>query len=280
MQGHRRCRGWLWGNWMGGCRRRLLALRSEIIQHAVLLAYDIVFPEEEDRPIASTRIAAALEAVKGSLAKLLATAPRVALVRDGALVVIAGPPNAGKSSLFNALLGEARALVREIPGTTRDAIEALLDVPGMPLRLIDTAGLRATDDVVERLGIEVSEKYLGPAQLVLACAEDVAGLVTTIERVRPLTGAPMMAVLTKADSRPNLLGELAMASVAKSAVLADGAAIRDANGGSEVGDSPFPDQRASTIVLAVSAENGTGLRALIGSIVAIDRRALNRRKCT
>src|SRR6185295_15758505 len=99
------------------------------------------------------------------------------MVRDGALVVIAGPPNAGKSSLFNALLGETRALVTEIPGTTRDAIEALLDTPDVPLRLVDTAGLRSTDDVVERLGIEVSERYLAHAQLVLACSEDLAGLV-------------------------------------------------------------------------------------------------------
>jgi len=223
----------------GGLSRRLLALRSEIIQLEVLLAYDIDFPEEDDGPIAPARIAGAVVAVRESLEKLLATAPRAAMVRDGALVVIAGPPNAGKSSLFNALLGEARALVTEIPGTTRDAIEALLDTPGMPIRLVDTAGLRETADVVERLGIEVSEKYLAQAQMVLACAEDVVGLVTTMERVRPLTSAPIVAVLTKADSRANLLGDVALA-------------------GPAVGG----------VVMAVSAENGTGLRALIADIVA------------
>ena len=82
------------------------------------------------------------------------------MLRDGALVVIAGPPNAGKSSLFNALLGDARALVTEIPGTTRDAIEAVLDRQPFPLRLVDTAGLRDTDDPIEKLGIEVSARYL------------------------------------------------------------------------------------------------------------------------
>lgn len=226
----------------GGLSRRLNALRTDIIALEVLLAYDIDFPEEDDGPIAPARIVHALATLIEQLEGLLATAPRAALVRDGALVVIAGPPNAGKSSLFNALLGEARALVTEIPGTTRDAIEALLDTPGMPLRLVDTAGLRATDDVVERLGIEVSEKYLGHAQLVLACAEDAAGLITTVARVRPLVSAPVMAVLTKADRRVNLLGDLALAGVG-------------------VGVDVAP-------VIAVSAESGAGLSALLTSIVA------------
>lgn len=222
----------------GGLSRRLTSLRTEIIQLEVLLAYDIDFPEEDDGPISPERIQNALTAVRESLERLLATAPRAAMVRDGALVVIAGPPNAGKSSLFNALLGEARALVTEIPGTTRDAIEALLDTPGLPLRLVDTAGLRETSDVVERLGIEVSEKYLAQAQLVLACAEDVAGLVGTVERVTPLSRAVVVPVLTKADKRANLLGDLAIANAAGFAAV------------------------------AVSAESGAGLGALIGAMVA------------
>ena len=226
----------------GGLSRRLHALRGDIISLEVLLAYDIDFPEEDDGPIAPARIQHALATLLEQLTGLLATAPRAAMVRDGALVVIAGPPNAGKSSLFNALLGEARALVTEIPGTTRDAIEALLDTPGMPIRLVDTAGLRVTDDVVERLGIEVSEKYLGQAQLVLACAEDVPGLITTVDRIRPLTSVPVMGVLTKADARTNLLGDLALAGAAVGAAIAP--------------------------VIAVSAETGAGLAALLTSIVA------------
>lgn len=224
----------------GGLSRRLNALRTDIIALEVLLAYDIDFPEEDDGPIAPARITKALGTLLQQLRALLATAPRAALVRDGALVVIAGPPNAGKSSLFNALLGEARALVTEIPGTTRDAIEALLDTPGMPLRLVDTAGLRTTDDVVERLGIEVSEKYLAQAQLVLACAEDVAGLEITMHRVSPLTRAPVMAVLTKADMRP---------------AAPDDVAILHA-------DLPL------RTILPVSAESGAGLGALLDGMVA------------
>lgn len=226
----------------GGLSRRLNALRADIIALEVLLAYDIDFPEEDDGPIAPARIQNALTQLIDQLNGLLATAPRAAMVRDGALVVIAGPPNAGKSSLFNALLGEARALVTEIPGTTRDAIEALLDTPGLPLRLVDTAGLRSTDDVVERLGIEVSEKYLAQAQLVLACGEDVAALIKTIARVRPLTDVPVMGVLTKADRSANLMGDVALASAAVGADIAP--------------------------IIAVSAETGAGLSALLASAVA------------
>ncbi|MDQ6611114.1 MAG: tRNA uridine-5-carboxymethylaminomethyl(34) synthesis GTPase MnmE [Gemmatimonadota bacterium] len=221
----------------GGLSRRLLALRGEIIALEVLLAYDIDFPEEDDGPIAPARMVAALRGVRQQLESLLATAPRAALVRDGALVVIAGPPNAGKSSLFNALLGEARALVTEIPGTTRDAIEALLDTPGLPLRLVDTAGLRATDDVVERLGIEVSERYVGKAKVILACGESMEAVSTTIKRVRPLTGAKIVAVVTKAD--------------------VGGAATRRRDG----------EQLRDVPVAVVSAEAGTGLRELLEMIV-------------
>src|SRR3989454_7390779 len=86
-------------------------------------------------------------------------------------------PNAGKSSLFNALLGRERAIVTDVPGTTRDAIEAGAVIEGFPFRLVDTAGLRASVDRVERLGIEGSRKYLAAADLILFCEEkgDVGG---------------------------------------------------------------------------------------------------------
>ncbi|HYK81567.1 MAG TPA: GTPase, partial [Gemmatimonadales bacterium] len=117
------------------------------------------------------RVDHAWRAVRDRLARLLATAPEGERLREGALVVIAGRPNAGKSSLFNALLGAERAIVTEIPGTTRDAIEAHTVIEGFPFRLVDTAGLRHSDDRVERLGIEVSRRYLGAADLVLFCEE-------------------------------------------------------------------------------------------------------------
>jgi len=185
----------------GGLSRRVAALRTALLDTEALIAYDIDFPEEDDGPIPRERVAKSAATAAASLAQLLATAPIGELVRDGALVVIAGPPNAGKSSLFNALLGRARALVTDVPGTTRDAIEALVEPAGaaFPLRLVDTAGLRETADTVERLGIEVSERYLRDAHAVLACGETGPALSETVARVHALTPAPVVPVRTKAD---------------------------------------------------------------------------------
>ena len=183
----------------GGLSRRLLALRDEVIHLEALIAYDIDFPEEDDGPIAPARIQNAAESLRDALRALMHTAPQATVLRDGMLVVIAGPPNAGKSSLFNALLGESRALVTPIAGTTRDAIEAVLDRAPLPLRFVDTAGLRATDDEIERLGIEVSTRYLGQAQVVLACGASMADIDATQAVIASRTAGVMIPVHTKAD---------------------------------------------------------------------------------
>ncbi len=183
----------------GGLSRRVLALRDEVIHLEALLAYDIDFPEEDDGPIAPARILAAAHSLRESLSALLASAPRAALLRDGALVVIAGPPNAGKSSLFNALLGESRALVTELAGTTRDAVDALLDRAPVPLRFVDTAGLRETSDALERLGIEVSERYLAKAVVVLACGATARDVELAMAAVGSRTSAIVLPVYTKVD---------------------------------------------------------------------------------
>jgi tRNA modification GTPase len=183
----------------GGLSRRIEELRGHVIGLESLIAYDIDFPEEDDGPIPRSRVDAATSAVIASLDALLATAPAGEIIRTGALVVIAGAPNAGKSSLFNAMLGRARAIVTEVPGTTRDAIEAVLDAGPWPIRLVDTAGLRDTSDVVEKLGIEVATDYLAAADVVLACGESAEDVSRTVEVVGRFTNAPVIQVRTKSD---------------------------------------------------------------------------------
>jgi tRNA modification GTPase len=189
-----------------GLSDRLAALRTDILELEALIAYDIDFPEEDEGPVSADRVRRAWCVVRDRLADLVKTAPEGERLREGALVVIAGRPNAGKSSLFNALLGAERAIVTEIPGTTRDAIEAHAVIEGFPFRLVDTAGLRESDERIERLGIEVSRKYLAAADLVLFCAEraDPAS-----EEFLGQVNAPVVRVRTKAD----LAGEGAGISV-------------------------------------------------------------------
>lgn len=212
----------------GGLSRRITALRKDIIALEAMCAYDIDFPEEDDGPVPPARILAAAAALEGDLSALLATAPLGELMREGAVVVIAGAPNVGKSSLFNALLGRRRAIVTDVPGTTRDALEAVTEAEGWPIRLIDTAGLRDSGDQVEKLGIEVSFEYLGRADVVLACGDTHESLGQALDVVRPRTRGVVVAVRTKSDLP----------------------------GGAQAGN------------LAVSAETGSGLTALARAIAA------------
>lgn len=154
----------------GALSRVIHGLREQLIGLEALISYEIDFPEEDDGPLERESVLEGSTGIIAVLQRLIDTAPTGELIREGAITVIAGRPNAGKSSLFNALLGQARAIVTEIPGTTRDAIEAVVEVQGWPLRIVDTAGLRSTTDVVERLGVEVSERYLGGAHVILLCS--------------------------------------------------------------------------------------------------------------
>lgn len=183
----------------GGLSRQISTIRERILDLEALLAYDIDFPEEDHGPINRISISYAAIAVQTSLSELLETAPAVELVRDGAITVIAGRPNVGKSSLFNAIVGEMRAIVSSVPGTTRDAIETRVQLQNWPVRLVDTAGLRETEELVERLGIEVSERYLANAHVVIVCDDESDHLHETLGTVRSLCSAPIIAVLTKSD---------------------------------------------------------------------------------
>ncbi len=203
----------------GGLSRRISQLRAQILMLEAHLAYDIDFPEEDDGPIPRERIAASASRIQAALDALLVSSNAGTLVHDGALVVLAGPPNAGKSSLFNALLGEARAIVTELPGTTRDAIEAMLDTPHWPLRLVDTAGLRETGDTLEQMGIEVSSRYLGRADIVLACVDAEESAVLR-DQLADLTNAPIIVVRTKSDLVTE--GEYVDADIAVSASSGEG----------------------------------------------------------
>ncbi len=238
----------------------LTALREAVLGAEALIAYDLDFPSEDDGPLDPARVLAAVDGSIAAIDTLLATLPQAALGRDGVMVVLAGAPNAGKSSLFNALLGESRALVSEVPGTTRDAIEVLLDDDPWPIRLVDTAGLRASDDQVEQLGIEVSHRRLAEAQVVLVCGEDDASLARGVAEVRVHSDAPLVRVRTKGDRMT-------------SAALAP---VEEGHASAPTPPMPIVPAPASSVaaegaLLTVSVVTGAGLAALRDALRATVR---------
>jgi tRNA modification GTPase len=183
----------------GGLAREAERLRGELERILEELAAAIDFPDEVETPPASA-LAARLEPVQRALAALLATAEAGRLVREGVSVAIVGPPNAGKSSLLNALLGAERALVSEIAGTTRDTIEETLALDGIVARVIDTAGLRRTGERLEAAGIARAERALDEARIALVVIDGSAPLTPeardVLERTR---GRTRLVFFNKAD---------------------------------------------------------------------------------
>jgi tRNA modification GTPase len=151
----------------GEFSRRVSALVERLIELRIYVEAAIDFPEEEIDFLADGRVAEMLAAVKAELAAVRAAAAQGALMREGMNVVIAGRPNAGKSSLLNALTEQETAIVTEIEGTTRDVLREHIHIDGMPLHVIDTAGLRDTPDAVERIGVARAWSEIEKADRVL-----------------------------------------------------------------------------------------------------------------
>jgi tRNA modification GTPase len=182
----------------GALTRRISAIREALLELEALIAYDIDFPEEDEGPVSPARIRDAAVQARNEVDVLLHTLPVARIAREGAVVVLAGLPNTGKSSLFNAMLGEQRAIVTEHPGTTRDAIDALVEGEPYPFRLVDTAGLRETADAIERLGVEVSARWLASADVVLVCGPTAASRQATLQAI-PAATAEIICVRTLSD---------------------------------------------------------------------------------
>ena len=181
--------------------QRVEEIRRGLVDILAVLEVAIDFPEDDIELLDRDRLLAQLgERVEAPLAELIAMADRGKIYREGITIVIAGLPNVGKSSLLNALLQEERALVTPVPGTTRDTIEEIISIRGVPARLVDTAGIRTATEPVEELGVQRARQKVREADLVLFMVDAAAPLsAEDLELYGSLGDAARIVVLNKID---------------------------------------------------------------------------------
>ena len=187
----------------GSLTGAIAAIESELFDLVARLEASLDFPEEGYHFITGDEAGAAIERLIDRVDRLEADAGRGRLLREGAVVTLAGAPNVGKSSLFNALLSANRAIVTPLPGTTRDLLTERVDLGGVPLTLVDTAGLRPTTDAIEEEGVRRAEGSLAVADLVLVVLDRSRRLDEDDRRVLESTrGRARLLVVNKTDLAP------------------------------------------------------------------------------
>ncbi len=151
----------------GALSQKINGIRNDLLKTLAHIEVNIDYPDEDIEMITYDELLTDLEVTKVKINNLLSSADTGRIIREGLKTVIIGKPNVGKSSLLNALLKESRAIVTEIAGTTRDVIEEYLNIDGIPIKIVDTAGIRDTNDIVEKIGVEKSKQFFNEADLIL-----------------------------------------------------------------------------------------------------------------
>lgn len=225
----------------GQLTRAVTEIYDELTSLGAEVEVGLDFPEEDVPYVSDETLADRLEVVRQSLSELLERCSSGVILREGIRVALVGRPNAGKSSLLNALLKESRAIVTAIPGTTRDVIEAVLTFRGVPLRLVDTAGITDTSrDEVEALGVQRARAVMKDADVRLWVIDGSEPLhQEDVDRVRDIEDTPHIVVLNKADL-PQKISEASLTAL-------------------------LP----ASAVISVSASHGTHLEELKESIVGL-----------
>ncbi len=211
----------------GAFSREIHALVDGLVNLRMLVEATLDFPEEDIDFLQAADARGQLNSLQQQLARVLETASQGKLLREGMHVVLIGQPNVGKSSLMNALAGEEVAIVTDIAGTTRDTVRELILLDGVPVHVIDTAGLRETEDVVEKIGIERAWAAIGKADLALLLLDSREG-VTGHDRAileRLPAGLPVLRVFNKIDLTGEVAGVAAEDEIHVSARTGEGLAI-------------------------------------------------------
>jgi len=191
------------GHLSGQLSDKIRSLRHDILGMIAHLEAAIDFPEEDIEELAAKDVNNRIQVTLAEVNRLLSTATTGRILREGLETAIIGKPNVGKSSLLNALLKEKRAIVTDIPGTTRDIIEEYVNIGGIPLKIVDTAGIRETEDVVEKIGVERAREFINRADLILMLLDSSAPLSPEDEEVLELLAdRKALILINKSDLPP------------------------------------------------------------------------------
>jgi tRNA modification GTPase len=220
----------------GTLSRKIRELRQRLIELLAHLEVNIDYPEHDVEELTSAFIRERCGEALGEIRRLLKSANEGRILREGITTAIVGRPNVGKSSLLNLLAGAERAIVTDIPGTTRDVIEEYVTVSGIPLRLLDTAGIRETTDVVERIGVERSRSALSEADLLLVVLNRSEPLhEDDRELLRQAAGRQAIVILNKSDL-PARLNEAEVRELLPGAALVT-MSVKEGRGLEELGQA-------------------------------------------
>jgi len=188
----------------GHNRQQIMNVEDQLLSVISLIQASIDFPDEVGE-VDDFEMVNRLDELEKTIENILLAAQRAEVYRQGINIAIIGKPNVGKSSLLNALLKKNRAIVTDIPGTTRDIIEEYLILEGIPIKLIDTAGIRYTDDIVERLGVEKTEEVLQSAELVIWILDFASGITEEDMAIfNRINGKKRIVLINKEDLESNI----------------------------------------------------------------------------
>ena len=258
------------GGLAGSLFQEIDSIKKLIIDTLAAIEVEIEYPEDEET-IADTFDRDDIVLAISRLQSLVDSWKSEKLYQDGARVVLAGRTNAGKSSLFNAILKEERAIVSDIEGTTRDWLESWASINGIPVRLFDTAGLRETDDVIEAQGVQLTKNLAQDADVVLYLIDSTAGLSPDDTSFIENCQEPMVIVYTKSDlaNSTNLnLGVFEENSVVSDSERGESLPLAPAAGASSATPSNGGHPRNAPVV-QISSKNGNGLKNLFDEVTKI-----------
>ncbi len=189
----------------GSLSKEVRSIRDKLLAMLAHITVNIDFPDEDIEEITYSTLKEQAEGITEDIEALLKTAHAGKIIREGLSTVIIGKPNVGKSSLMNALLRESRAIVTDIPGTTRDIIEEYVNIQGIPLKIIDTAGIRETEDLIEKIGVERSKEFFNRADLIIFVLNGAEPLSSEDEQIMNLVGhRDAIILINKIDLPPKL----------------------------------------------------------------------------